>query len=195
MSVQTQINRIAENIRRALSAVSSKGVSVPTGSNSDDLSDLIGGINNGAGNTATASDILSGKTATVDGVTITGNIPSRTSSNLTVSGATVTVPAGHYAAAASKSVATATQATPTITVGTDGLITASATQTAGYVAAGTKSATKQLTVQSKPATPTFEQQVITPDAGYTFLTSVTVAPIPVIRADNDAGGVTVTIGG
>lgn len=43
---------------------------------------------------------------------------------------------------------TATQATPAISVDSDGLITASATQTAGYVAAGTKSATKQLTAQA-----------------------------------------------
>lgn len=43
---------------------------------------------------------------------------------------------------------TATQATPSISVSSGGLITASATQTAGYVASGTKSATKQLTVQA-----------------------------------------------
>lgn len=43
---------------------------------------------------------------------------------------------------------TATQATPSITVSSAGLITAKTTQTAGYVAAGTKSATKQLTVQA-----------------------------------------------
>lgn len=43
---------------------------------------------------------------------------------------------------------TATQATPSIIVSTDGKITASATQTAGYVAAGTKTATKQLTTQA-----------------------------------------------
>ena len=42
---------------------------------------------------------------------------------------------------------TATQATPSISVSSAGLITASATQTAGYVEAGTKSATKQLTTQ------------------------------------------------
>lgn len=42
----------------------------------------------------------------------------------------------------------ATQATPSITVSSDGMITASAAQTAGYVAAGTKKATKQLTVQA-----------------------------------------------
>lgn len=40
------------------------------------------------------------------------------------------------------------QATPTISVDANGLITASATQEAGKVAAGTKSATKQLTTQA-----------------------------------------------
>lgn len=45
-------------------------------------------------------------------------------------------------------VPSATQATPSITVSSGGLITASATQTAGYVAAGTKSATKQLTTKA-----------------------------------------------
>lgn len=44
--------------------------------------------------------------------------------------------------------AAATQATPGISVSSNGLITASATQGAGYVAAGTKSATKQLPTHS-----------------------------------------------
>ena len=43
---------------------------------------------------------------------------------------------------------TAIQATPSISVSSAGLITASATQSAGYVTAGTKSATKQLTTQA-----------------------------------------------
>lgn len=43
---------------------------------------------------------------------------------------------------------TVEQATPTVTVSSSGLITASATQTAGYVSAGTKSTTKQLTTQA-----------------------------------------------
>ena len=50
---------------------------------------------------------------------------------------------------------TAAQATPSISVSTSGLITASATQTAGYVSAGTKSSTKQLTTQAaQTITPT-----------------------------------------
>lgn len=43
---------------------------------------------------------------------------------------------------------TATQATPSISVSSAGKITATATQTAGYVAAGTKTGTKQLTTQA-----------------------------------------------
>lgn len=48
--------------------------------------------------------------------------------------------------------------------------------------------------QSKTVTPTFEKQVINPDEGYAFLSSVEVNAIPVDRKDNEAGGVTVTIG-
>ena len=52
-----------------------------------------------------------------------------------------------------------TQATPAITVSAAGLITASATQAAGVVAAGTKSATKQMTVQAaKTVTPSDSAQ-------------------------------------
>lgn len=48
--------------------------------------------------------------------------------------------------------------------------------------------------QSKEVTPAFTDQNVTPDTGYTFLTSVKVKGIPITRQDNTAGGVTVTIG-
>jgi hypothetical protein len=118
--------------------------------------------------TATASDILSGKTAYVNGSKITGTISTKTSANLSASGAMVTVPAGYYASQATKSVSTATQATPSISVSTSGLITASATQTAGYVSAGTKSGTKQLTTKAATTyTPSTSDQTI---ASGTYLT-------------------------
>ena len=48
--------------------------------------------------------------------------------------------------------------------------------------------------QSKNVKPSFEEQTILPDSGVAFLSSVKVAAIKVTRTDNDAGGVTVTIG-
>lgn len=48
--------------------------------------------------------------------------------------------------------------------------------------------------QSKEVTPTFADQQISPDSGYTFLSGVLVKAIPITRTDNSAGGVTVTIG-
>lgn len=73
---------------------------------------------------------------------------------------------------------TAAQATPAISVSSSGLITASATQTAGYVAAGTKSGTKQLTVQAaKTITPSKSAQTAVESGRYTT-GAVTVAAIP-----------------
>ncbi len=84
------------------------------------------------------------------GIAKTGNIVTKTQSDLTASGRTVTVPAGYYASQASKSIATATQATPTISFDTStGVITASATQSAGYVSSGTKTATDSTSIALK----------------------------------------------
>ena len=122
-------------------------------------------LNNPAG----AGDILSGKEAIDEnGNIVTGTIATKTSSNLIASGETVTVPAGYYPDSASKSVATATQAIPTVSVDSSGLITASATQTAGYVVAGTKSGTKQLTTEAaKIVTPSTSDQTAVASGRYT----------------------------
>lgn len=106
-------------------------------------------------------------------------ITRRTSSDLTASGATVTVPAGYYSAQATKSVATTTHANPTASVNTStGLVTASHTQTAGYVTAGTTTGTLQLTTQAaKTITPSTSQQTAVAANRYTT-GAVTVAAMP-----------------
>lgn len=89
-----------------------------------------------------ASQLLTGIKAYGPNGVITGNIPSKTSADLTVSGATVTAPAGYYASSASKSVASGS-VTPVATIGTSSYldstssytftVTPSATLTEGYI--------------------------------------------------------------
>lgn len=85
---------------------------------------------------------------------------------------------------------TATQATPSISVSSGGLITASATQSAGYVAAGTKSATKQLTVQAaQTITPGTSNKTI---ASGRYLTGTqTIKGDANLKAANIAQGVSI----
>lgn len=72
-------------------------------------------------------------------------IDQRSSSDLTASGATVTVPAGYYAEQASKAVASGSAGTPTATKGTVSnhavSVTPSVTNTTGYITGGTKTGT------------------------------------------------------
>ena len=66
--------------------------------------------------TVTAASMLNGTTALKnDGTDITGNIASKTSSDLTVSGGTVTAPAGYYSSNASKAVSSMTLPSSTST--------------------------------------------------------------------------------
>lgn len=129
--------------------------------------------------TATRNHIISGYTAYVNGSKITGAIPQQSSSALTASGAKVSVPMGYYPYPMSKSITTTTMLTPSISVGDDGVITASArVSTSGYVAAGTKTGTEQLTTQAaKTITPTKSSQTAVAKNVYTT-GAVTVAAIP-----------------
>lgn len=49
MSIQTQIDRISGNVSAALAAIADKGVTVPDGSTSDVLAELIASIETGGG--------------------------------------------------------------------------------------------------------------------------------------------------
>ena len=95
--------------------------------------------------TATASEVASGSTFYDSNGKQTGTATRRSSSDLTASGATVTVPAGFYSSQATKSIASGTEGTPTATKGAVSnhsvTVTPSVTNTAGYIAGGTKSGT------------------------------------------------------
>lgn len=107
-------------------------------------------------------------------------ISRKSSTNLTVSGATVTVPTGYYASDASKSVATGSISvnTPSINTST-GVVTASTTlTTAGYVASNPSSKTLNLTTQAaKTVTPTASEQTAVSSGVYTT-GAVKVAAVP-----------------
>lgn len=60
---------------------------------------------------------------------------------------------------------------------------------------GSMSGTEDVTAQSKTVTPKTTEQTITPETGFNYLSSVTVAAIPYTESENAAGGITVTIGG
>ena len=81
----------------------------------------------------------------IDDEYIGSGVTQRSSSDLTVSGATVTAPAGYYGSAASKSVASGSAGTPTATKGTVSnhsvTVTPSVTNTTGYISGGTKTGT------------------------------------------------------
>ena len=66
---------------------------------------------------ATASHILNGKKAYVNGAMVTGNIATKTSSDLSASTLTVTAPAGYYASAASKTLSDASLVSGNIKAG------------------------------------------------------------------------------
>lgn len=122
---------------------------------------------------------------------IGSGVPQKSSSDLTVSGATVTAPAGVYGSAASKSVASGSASTPattitanpSISVSSGGLITATASASqsitpsvsAGYVSSGTAgtitvsgSNTSQLSTQAAATiTPSTSQQTAVAAGKYT----------------------------
>ena len=152
--------------------------------------------------------MLSGNTAYADGTKYTGTIDTKASSDVTASGATVSVPAGYYASAVSKSVASGSATAPatisgssaTVSTGTNTLtrsktISVTPTVSAGYVSSGTagnSSVSLTATVTTKAAatiTPTTSNQTI---ASGTYLTGAqTISGDANLVASNIKSGVSI----
>lgn len=139
--------------------------------------------------TATAAEILLGKTAYKAGEKITGTMPNQGAKTLNISDkeTPVTIPMGFHDGGG-KAQIDATEAAKIIPENLrDGITVLGVT--------GTMSGTEGASPQAKTVVPTFEAQEIIPDSPtYNYLSSVTVAAIPVSQTDNDAGGQTLKIG-
>lgn len=137
--------------------------------------------------TATAAELLSGKTAYVRGTKITGTMPNKGAITGEIDSVdeNYTIPMGFHDGSGKVKIASTEQAK--IIPGN----IKSGVEVLGVT--GTYSG-EAITAQSKTATPAVTAQTIQPDTGYDYLSAVTVEKIPYTETDNSAGGKTVTIG-
>lgn len=152
--------------------------------------------------------ILNGYTAYANGTKYTGSIATKTGTDLSASGDTVTVPAGYYASQATKSVASGSATAPATISGTGASlstgsntltltksISVTPTVSAGYVAsgtAGTSSVSLSASVTTKAAatiTPSTSNQTI---AAGTYLTGAqTISGDANLQSGNIKSGVSI----
>lgn len=140
--------------------------------------------------TAAGAEILSGKTAYVNGVKITGEMKN----NGAVSGViskkadSYTVPIGYHDGAGKVAISSTEQAKIIATNIRAGVSILGVE--------GTMSGSESVKAQAKTVTPTTAQQTVLPDSsqGFNYLSQVTVNAIPYNESDNAQGGKTVTIG-
>lgn len=144
---------------------------------------------NTSGATATAAEILSGKTAGAKGSMLTGTMKNNGAVNgvITTKNGEYTVPQGYHDGSGKVKIDATEQAKLTPDNIRDGVTILGVT--------GTMSGTEGAKAESRTVTPTTSEQVILPDTtqGYNYLAQVTVAAIPYSESDNSSGGKTVTI--
>lgn len=138
--------------------------------------------------TATAAEILAGKTAYNKGNKITGEMKNNgaVSGTISTKAGTYSVPQGYHDGSGKVGISSTEQAKIIPANIRDGVTILGV--------AGTMTGSEGVKAQAKTATPSTAEQVVLPDSGYTHLSQVTVAPIPYNESDNSAGGKTVTIG-
>lgn len=137
--------------------------------------------------TAAVGEVLATKTFAARGQVYTGTMPNRGAVTGYISDKSVpyTIPTGFHDGSG--------------TVGIDS--TEAAKIIAGNIKAGVEIlgvtgdySGEAINVQTKNATPSWTAQTILPDAGYDYLSQVSIAAIPYVETPNAAGGITVTIG-
>lgn len=139
--------------------------------------------------TVTVAEILSGKTAYARGAKVIGTMPNRGAVTLNIGNVDTkqTIIQGYHDGSGYIQIDPTEQAKLIASNIKQGITILGVT--------GTLEPSSSVTVHAKTVTPTTTQQVVTPDAGYDYLSQVTVAAIPYVETDNSAGGKTVTIAG
>lgn len=138
--------------------------------------------------TATAAEILTGKTAYNKSSKVTGTMKNNgaVSGKISTKDGTYTVPQGYHDGSGKVQIDSTEQAKLIPENVREGITVL------GVI--GTMSGTEDAKPQAKTVTPSTEEQTVLPDTGYNYLSQVTVAAIPYTESDNSAGGKTVTIG-
>ena len=140
--------------------------------------------------TAGVAEILSGKTAYVNGVKLTGTMKNNGAVTGTISkkADSYTIPIGYHDGSGKVSISSTEQAKLIATNIRQGVTILGIT--------GSMSGTEGAKAESKTATPSTSQQTISPDSakGYNYISQVVVEAIPYTESENPQGGLTVTIG-
>lgn len=139
--------------------------------------------------TAVAAEILKDKTAYVAGSKLTGTMPNNGAKHLKITSKStpVSIPMGFHDGSGNATI-DADEAAKLIPSNIREGITLLGVE-------GSMSGSEGIKPQAKTVTPTFTQQEVTPDSPtYNYLSSVTVAAIPVTYTDNAQGGQTLKVG-
>lgn len=139
--------------------------------------------------TVKVAEILTGKTAYARGSKLTGTMPNNGAVSLTISSLEdeISIAQGYHDGSGKVSILSTEKAK---------LIAANIKQGITILGVtGTLEPSSAITVHAKTVTPSLESQTILPDAGYDYLSQVTVNAIPYVETENSAGGITVTIAG
>lgn len=140
--------------------------------------------------TATAAEILSGKTAYNKAQKVTGTMPNNgaMSGFINEADSPCVIPRGYHDGSGTVGIDSASHGN---------LVASNIRQGVKILGVtGTMSGTEAVKAQDLIVTPSTSELQLQPDynQGYNYLSSVLVNPIPYVETDNSAGGKTVTIG-
>lgn len=138
--------------------------------------------------TAAVAEILVGKTAYARGAKLTGTMPDNggISGSITTKEQEVSVPMGFHDGSGKVAISAEER---------EKIISSNIKQGITILGVEGGYSGESFLSQSKTVTPSKTQQIVQPDTGYDFLSSVTVNAIPYTETENAAGGTTVTIAG